>query len=355
MTDTDVTWTPSIGLLANQAFSGSRWKGVDAWRAAAEAGAEWISVTEEAHGMPEERRRQLREDAEKAGTPILITGCHAFGLSDPRDAVREFNLEWAKRQLDLTVELGARRMKVLLGEWVWRGMWPNALQWQLEVDTLRELCAYAERRGTVLSIELEPLENSFVNDPHSLARMLADVGSPALLANVDTSHMVVRGTPASELGQLAGRVDSIDFSDSNGKFHEHLAPGTGVADLAAFAGELVADVRGRDALLAVEVGPFNEPDRAYDLVRASVTATRELFTGARDPRSGGDGGSGPRTDGGGTPNRTDGGGTPNRTDGGGTPNRTGGGDDARDRADGGDDARDRADGGGEPRADGGRG
>ncbi|MFG3346200.1 sugar phosphate isomerase/epimerase family protein [Streptomyces sp. NPDC048018] len=344
MTDTDVTWTPSIGLLANQAFGGSRWKGVDAWRAAAEAGAEWISVTEEAHGMPEERRRQLREDAEKAGTPILITGCHAFGLSDPRDAVREFNLEWAKRQLDLTVELGARRMKVLLGEWVWRGMWPNALQWQLEVDTLRELCAYAERRRTVLSIELEPLENSFVNDPHSLARMLADVGSPALLANVDTSHMVVRGTPASELGQLAGRVDSIDFSDSNGKFHEHLAPGTGVADLAAFAGELVADVRGRDALLAVEVGPFNEPDRAYDLVRASVTATRELFADAGAPRPRRDGGSGPRTDGDDGAREADGDGV-----------RPGEGDRARPRDGEGDGARHRdGEGDGARRPDGGR-
>ncbi|MBD0711125.1 MULTISPECIES: sugar phosphate isomerase/epimerase family protein [unclassified Streptomyces] len=287
MTDTDRAWTPSIGLLANQAFSGSRWKGVDAWRAAAEAGASWISVTEEAHGMPGERRRQLAEDAEKAGTPILITGCHAFGLSDPRDAVREFNLEWAKKQLDLTVEWGARRMKILLGEWIWRGMWPNALQWQLEVDTLRRLCAYAERREVVLSIELEPLGNSFVNDPHSLDRMLADVGSPALLANVDTSHMAVRGTPAAELARLAGRIDSIDFSDSNGKFHEHLPPGAGVADLAAFAGELVSDVASRDALLAVEVGPFNEPERAYELVRASVTATRELFTAARRNRTDG--------------------------------------------------------------------
>ncbi|MET7639878.1 sugar phosphate isomerase/epimerase family protein [Streptomyces sp. NPDC005438] len=292
MTHTEAIWTPSIGLLANQAYSGSRWKGVDAWRAAAEAGAEWISVTEEAYGMPEERRAQLRDDAEKAGIPIVLTACHAFGLSDPREAVREFNLEWAQRQLDLTVELGARRMKVLLGEWIWRGMWPNAMQWKLEVDTLRRLCEYAERRRVLLSIELEPLENSFVNDPHSLARMLADVDSPALLANVDTSHMVVRGTPASELGQLAGRIDTIDFSDSNGKYHEHLPPGAGVADLAAFAGELTSSVCARDALLAVEVGPFNEPERAHELVCRSVTATRKLFVDAR--AASGSEGDGPR-------------------------------------------------------------
>lgn len=278
------TWEWGIGLLVNQAFAGSRWTGRDAWRAAAEAGAEWISVTEEAHHITEERRRQLRVAAEATGTPIMMTACHAFGLSDPRDAVREFNVAWAQRQVDLTVDLGARRMKVLLGEWIWRGMWPNALQWRLEVDTLRRLCDYAEQRSVVLSIELEPLENSFVNDPHSLARMLTDVASPALRANVDTSHMAVRGTPASEIGRLAGQVDTIDFSDSNGKFHEHLEPGAGVADLAGFARELLTATQGTDTLLAVEVGPFGDPSNAYARVLAAINATRDLFaTAGREP------------------------------------------------------------------------
>jgi D-psicose/D-tagatose/L-ribulose 3-epimerase len=272
-------WTKRVGLLVNQAFDGSRFKGVDAWRAAARAGAEWISVTEEAFGMPDERLKQLRADAESAGLPILLTGCPAFGLSDPRDAVREFHLEWAQRQVDFTVDLGARRMKILLGEWTWRGMWPNEFQWQLEIATVRRLCDYAERRGVVLSIELEPLPGSFVNDPTSLARVLADVDSPALQANIDTSHMVVMASPARDIRLVRGRVNTIDFSDSNGKFHEHLEPGAGVADLASFAAELTAAGHS-DTLLAVEVGPFSDPERAYERVTTAIDRTRALFGGA---------------------------------------------------------------------------
>lgn len=275
-------WDAGIGLLANQAFTGTKYRGVDAWRAAAEAGAEWVSVTEEAFDMPEERRQQLRDDSASAGVPIRMTACHAFGLSDPRDPVREFNLERARRHVDLTRELGADRMKVLLGEWVWKGMWPNHVQWQLEVDVLRQLCDYAESRAVRLSIELEPLETSFVNDPHSLARMLADVGSAALLSNVDTSHMATRGVPAGEIARLAGTVDTIDFSDSNGKWHDHLPPGAGVADMSGFAAELVGARISPATLLAVEVGPFADPDSAYQRVTESITATRALFEAVGD-------------------------------------------------------------------------
>jgi D-psicose/D-tagatose/L-ribulose 3-epimerase len=272
-------WTRHVGLLAGQAFAGSRYTGGDVWRAAAEAGAEWVSVTEEAFGMPAERLKQLRADIDAAGLPVLQTGCPAFGLSDPRDAVRDFNLEWAKRQVDFTVDLGARRMKILLGEWTWRGMWPNDLQWRMEIEAVRRLSAHAEQRGVVLSIELEPLPGSYVNDPTSLARVLAQVDSPVLQANIDTSHMVVMASPAEDIRLVRGRVNTIDFSDSNGKWHEHLEPGAGVADLAAFAGELVAAGQ-PETLLAVEVGPFGDPDHAYERVVTAIDRTRTLFAGA---------------------------------------------------------------------------
>jgi sugar phosphate isomerase/epimerase len=273
-------WSPRIGLLANQAFSGSAWKGVDAWRAAAQAGASWISVTEEAYELPPERVVEIRERALSAGIPIEMTACHSFGLADPRDAVREFNLEWAKAHVDFTRELGAERMKILLGEWIWRGMWPNEMQWQMEAEGLRKLCDYAERREVRLSIEPEPLENSFINDPLTLRRMIDEVGSPALFANVDTSHFAVRAVPAADLRLLSGLVDTIDFGDSNGRWHEHLAPGSGVADLAGFATELVRARHSSATALAVEVGPFADPDSAYRLVEASITSTAELFRAA---------------------------------------------------------------------------
>jgi sugar phosphate isomerase/epimerase len=131
----------------------------------------------------------------------------------------------------------------------------------------------------VLTIEMEPLPSSFVYDPSSLARVLADVASPALRGTVDTSHMVVMATPARDIQLLQGQVSTVDFSDSNGKWHEHLEPGAGVADLAGFARELSA-AGGTDTLLAVEVGPFSDPENAYRRVHTAIERTRTLFADA---------------------------------------------------------------------------
>lgn len=265
-----------LGLLVDQAFHGSPYARGDAWRAAAEAGAQWLAITEEALDLTPERFAELRDDAEAAGVPVVVTQCHAFGVGDPRDVVRAFNLERAKRHVDLTREMGAPVLKILLGEWIWRAMWPEEAQWQLVVDGVRDLAAYAERAGIELSVELEPLETSLVNDVESLSRLLDDVQSPVLLANIDTSHMVVRGVPASEVARLAGRVNSVDFSDSNGRYHEHLTPGAGVADLQAF----VTELRAADAVtIGVEVGPFADPEDAYEKVQRAIASTRALFSG----------------------------------------------------------------------------
>lgn len=264
----------ALGILADQAFLGSTHHGRDSWRAAAEAGADWLALTEEALTTTPEDLRRLRADVEAAGVPVVMTQCHAFGLNDPRDVVRTFNIERTERHVDLTRELGAPVMKVLLGEWIWRTMWPASTQWQLLVDGLRRVADYASPHGVELSVELEPLDASLVNDIHSLCRLVTDVGSPTLLANIDTSHMVVRGVPATDVRQLAGRVNSVDFSDSNGRYHEHLPPGDGVADLAGFVTELTT---ANASTIAVEVGPFTDPEHAYQRVEKAIASTRTLF------------------------------------------------------------------------------
>ncbi|MEV7325280.1 sugar phosphate isomerase/epimerase family protein [Streptomyces sp. NPDC093970] len=282
-------WKASVGLVVDQAYLGSPYTGIDAWRAAAEAGAEWLSVVEEAYGLPEERIHQLRDDADKAGIPINLVACPAFGLADPRDAVRDFNLEWAKAQVDFARGVGARRVKVLLGEWVWKGNWSNELQWQLVVENMRRLCDYAEQHSITVSLEPEALENAYINDTYTLVQMLDDVASPVLSANVDTSHLVVRAIHPSGIRLLKGRLDTVNFSDSNGRWHEHLPPGTGVSDMAAFAAEVSGARRSDDALIAVVVGPFADPENAYEKVAASVDATRRLFGVPLDPAGGGTG------------------------------------------------------------------
>jgi sugar phosphate isomerase/epimerase len=272
----------SLGILVDQAFMGSSLLGRDAWRAAAEAGADWIALTEEAMTVTPEELHRLRTDVETAGVPVAMAQCHAFGLNDPREVAREWNIVRTERHVDLARELGAPVVKILLGEWIWRTMWPTATQWQLLVDAVRRIGDYAAPRGVEVSVELEPLDHSLVNDIASLSRLITEVDSEVVLANIDTSHMVVRGVPAAEVAQLSGRVNSVDFSDSNGRYHEHLAPGDGVADLAAFVTQLRA---ARARAIAVEVGPFADPENAFRKVERAITGTRLLFAESVVPRA----------------------------------------------------------------------
>jgi D-psicose/D-tagatose/L-ribulose 3-epimerase len=53
-------------------------------------------------------------------------------------------------------------------------------------------------------------------------------------------------------------------------------PGAGVADLAAHARELIA-AGSPDTMIAVEVGPFADPDNAYERVKTAIERTRTLF------------------------------------------------------------------------------
>jgi sugar phosphate isomerase/epimerase len=272
----------SLGILVDQAFMGSSLLGRDAWRAAAEAGADWIALTEEAMTVTPEELHRLRTDVETAGVPVAMAQCHAFGLNDPREVAREWNIVRTERHVDLARELGAPVLKILLGEWIWRTMWPTATQWQLLVDAVRRIGDYAAPRGVEVSVELEPLDHSLVNDIASLSRLITEVDSEVVLANIDTSHMVVRGVPAAEVAQLSGRVNSVDFSDSNGRYHEHLAPGDGVADLPAFVTQLRA---ARARAIAVEVGPFADPENAFRKVERAITGTRSLFAESVVPRA----------------------------------------------------------------------
>jgi D-psicose/D-tagatose/L-ribulose 3-epimerase len=274
-----ISSSPELGLHVDQAFLGSDLEGKQAWSAAAEAGATWIGITEEAISADEERLARLRDDAASVGITIAVAGCHAFGLSDPRDVVREWNLERAKLHVDLVPLLGASQLKVLLGEWVWRTMWPDEVQWATLVDSVRSLCSHAEQRGVELSLELEPLDTALVNDVKSLNRIIVDVDSAALRANVDISHMVVRGLSHTEICLIDAPINSVDFSDSNGRYHEHLPPGSGVANLDAYTGEL-SSAAGEQTLIGVEVGPFHDPETAYRRVRESMEATEALFTRA---------------------------------------------------------------------------
>lgn len=78
-------------------------------------------------------------------------------------------------------------------------------QWSVAVPRWRELAAEAEEHGVKLCIEMHP--HTVAYNPPTLVRLIEQVGSDALGANLDPSHMFWQGVdPVRAIEQLSGRI-----------------------------------------------------------------------------------------------------------------------------------------------------
>jgi len=78
-------------------------------------------------------------------------------------------------------------------------------QWRTVVTNLQDVCAYAEKRGRIISIEpLNRFETDFINTCEQALALIDDVDSPALRILLDTFHMNIEEKDASAAIRKAG-------------------------------------------------------------------------------------------------------------------------------------------------------
>lgn len=108
-------------------------------------------------------------------------------------------------------------------------------EWNLAVDSLRQLAGYAEQRGIVLGLEpINRYETFLVNNLDQALRFIAEVGSDQLQLHLDTFHMNLEEADIAETIHRAGRrLVNLHISDSNRQ-----APGQGHFDFAGLIGAL---------------------------------------------------------------------------------------------------------------------
>jgi sugar phosphate isomerase/epimerase len=190
--------------------------------------------------------------------------------------VQRFHLERCRRYLDMAHEFEARNLLLVLGEYIWeRQVIPPAEQWQTGVRNVRELGKYAADLGLVLALELEPFKLSLVNNVDSMLRFLTDVNHPAVLANIDVSHLQLSGTSAEELRRLKGKATHVHLSDCDGKVHGDLPPGRGVVDFLPYLREIKA--LGIDGAVSIELEYSPNPDQIVEWVCEAYQATDRLL------------------------------------------------------------------------------
>lgn len=223
------------------------------------------------------RERQLiRRECERQGLPIVSIACVAVGLIDFNPSVQRFSVDRVKAYLDLAYEYEARNVLLVLGEYIWnREVIPPAEQWRIGVENCRRLAEYADQLGLQIAMELEPFHQSLLNTVDSMCQFIDEVGSPALQANIDVSHLRLMHIAPEELRKLHGKAIHVHISDCDGKVHGDLPPGRGVVDFLPYLEEIKA--LGIEGAISIELEYSPEPDKILDWVAEAYRETDKLL------------------------------------------------------------------------------
>ncbi|MCL2740612.1 MAG: sugar phosphate isomerase/epimerase [Oscillospiraceae bacterium] len=109
----------------------------------------------------------------------------------------------------------------------------SADEWDATAGRLRELCAAAEGNGLRLALEPEP--RFVVGDTASLLRMMGEVGSAALHANLDLGHMFLGDDdPLARIRQVGPKVAHVHVENMRAGIHDHRLPHDGDMDLGEY-------------------------------------------------------------------------------------------------------------------------
>ena len=228
-------------------------------------------------------RRLIKDECDRLELPIVSIACVALGLGDFNPSVRQFHIARVKQYLDLAYEYAADNVLVVLGEYIWdRQVIPPAEQWDLAVESCRELGRYAADLNVKIALELEPFALSLLRDVDTMSRFIDDVGSEAVRANIDISHLVLAGVPPEELRKLAGKAIHVHISDCDGKLHGDLPPGRGVVPFEPYLEEIRK--LGIDGAISIELEYAPEPDKIVEWVEEAFaeTSKRLKAAGLRD-------------------------------------------------------------------------
>lgn len=241
-----------------------------------EIGFDSIDIFADPLDLDARERKLIRTECERANLPITSIACVAVGLIDFNPSVQRFHLDRCRKYLDLAYEYDAHNVLLVLGEYIWeKQVIPPQEQWDIAVRNVRQLGEYAETLGVQIALELEPFQLSLVRDVDSMLRFLDAVNHPAVLANLDISHLQLSRVAPEEVRRMQGRVNHVHLSDCDGKVHGDLPPGRGVVDFIPYLQEIKQ--LGIEGAISIELEYSPEPDKIVEWVREAYEATDRLL------------------------------------------------------------------------------
>jgi len=266
-----------LGLI-NSAWFGSPFSTAEGIRKTKEIGFDTIDIFADPLEINVKERRLIKDSCISFGLPVVSVICCALGIGDFNSAVRRFHIERAKRTLDLGYELGGRNLLLVLGEYIWQQeiIAPQD-QWKWAAEAVRELGEYAVGLGLEIAIELEPFHLAFINSLQKMVEFLDDVGHPAVMANLDLSHLTLTQQKSKDIAKLRGRIAHVHLSDCDGKKHGDLPPGRGVVDFPPYLAELKKT--GYNGVISIDLEYSDDPGKITEWVTEAYRETDKLMKG----------------------------------------------------------------------------
>ena len=245
-------------------------------REARRIGFDTYDIFEDPLDIDDATRKLIKDTSEEVGLPIRSVVCVAFGLVDFNPSVQRFHVDRCKKYLDMVKEFGSDNLLLVLGEYIWEQqvIRPED-QWKMGVENVRRLGDHARKLGVRIALELEPFKLSLLNTVERMAKFLKDVGSPAVMANCDISHLHLAKTPFEEVQKLKGKIAHVHLSDCDGKVHGDLPPGRGCTPIKEYLAAVAKT--GFDGVVSIELEYSPAPDKIVEWVTEAYRETDKIM------------------------------------------------------------------------------
>lgn len=117
-----------------------------------------------------------------------------YNIISPDEKIRKEGLEFSKRLIDLSNEVGARVFggMIYCGWGYLTGRMRTEQEWKWGVEGYQQIAAHA-RSTSDLILGIEPVnrfESHFINTAADAVKFIQDVGSPNVKVHLDTFHMI---------------------------------------------------------------------------------------------------------------------------------------------------------------------
>lgn len=232
-----------------------------------------------------ERREIVRMFQDLGLRPSQLLMINTQDVASTDSSRREKALDYMKSCADFQLGLGGRQVLVCWGCGVYEASTLREENWLNAVKTLQTFGHWAEQRGVLIDLEMDPHVYFVVNSMEKMAKILEDIDLPNVFPNVDIGHMCITREAPRTLRKFRGRILHVHISETDTFAHTNSIIGTGKVDFRPYIEEIVkleieeaCKRYGEEAVAGIEMGePGGEVDDPDRWVQESLSYLRRTI------------------------------------------------------------------------------